>query len=107
MIYDYFPVIGSHDTVLDYAHVFSITLRNDDVQEFDARSDFIRSPGNFVQIGENVSLIKIPWTSLTAGLHTKPRSLSPATPSGKFASSVQLTKKYAWMQRRRCHERSR
>ena len=32
MIYDYFRVTGAHDTVLDYADLFSITLRNDDVQ---------------------------------------------------------------------------
>ena len=35
MIYDYFQITGAHDTVLDYADLFSITLRNDDVQEFD------------------------------------------------------------------------
>ena len=34
---DYFRVIGAHDTVLDYADLFSITLRNDDVQEFNTR----------------------------------------------------------------------
>ena len=39
MIYDYFRVTGAHDTVLDYADLFSITLRNDDVQEFDTRWD--------------------------------------------------------------------
>ena len=26
MIYDYFRVIGAHDTVLDYADLFSINL---------------------------------------------------------------------------------
>ena len=31
MIYDCFRVTGAHDTVLDYADLFSITLRNDDV----------------------------------------------------------------------------
>ena len=41
MIYDYFRVTGAHDTVLDYADLFSITLRNDDVQEFDTRWDVI------------------------------------------------------------------
>ena len=40
-MYDYFRVTGAHDTVLDYADVFSITLRNDDVQEFDTRWDEI------------------------------------------------------------------
>ena len=39
MIYDYFRVTAGHDTVLDYADLFSITLRNDDVQEFDTRWD--------------------------------------------------------------------
>ena len=37
MIYDYFRVTGAHDAVFDYADLFSITLRNDDVQEFDTR----------------------------------------------------------------------
>ena len=37
MIYDYFRVPGAHDTVLDYADVFTITLRNEDVQEFGTR----------------------------------------------------------------------
>ena len=32
MIYDDFRVTGAHDTVLDYADLFSITLRNADVQ---------------------------------------------------------------------------
>ena len=31
---DYFWVTGAHDTVLDYADLFTITLRNDDVQTF-------------------------------------------------------------------------
>ena len=41
MIYDYFRVTGAHDTVLDYVDLFSITLRNDDVQDFDTRWDEI------------------------------------------------------------------
>ena len=43
MIYDYFRVTGAHDTVLDYADLFSITLRNDDVQKTDTRWDEIIS----------------------------------------------------------------
>ena len=39
MIYDYFRVTGAHDTVLDYANLFSITLRDDNIQEFDTRWD--------------------------------------------------------------------
>ena len=41
MIHDYFRVSGAHDTVLDYADLFTIALRNDDVQEFDTRWDEI------------------------------------------------------------------
>ena len=39
MIYDYFRVTGAHDTVLDYADLFSVTLRDDNVEEFDTRWD--------------------------------------------------------------------
>ena len=39
MIYDYFWVIGAHDTVLDYADLFSVTFHDDDIQEFDTRWD--------------------------------------------------------------------
>ena len=35
MIYNYFRVIGAHDTVLDYADLLTITLCSDDVQEWD------------------------------------------------------------------------
>ena len=41
MIYDYFRVTSAHDTVLDYADSFSITLRNDNVPEFDTIWDEI------------------------------------------------------------------
>ena len=37
MIYEYFRVTGAHDTVLDYADLFSVTLRDDNIQEFDTR----------------------------------------------------------------------
>ena len=39
MIYDYFRVTGAHDTVLDCADLFSVTLHDDNVQEFDTRWD--------------------------------------------------------------------
>ena len=35
MIYDNFRVTGAHDTGLDYADLFSVTLRNDNVQDKD------------------------------------------------------------------------
>ena len=41
MIYDYFRVTGAHDTVLGCADLFTISIRNDDVQEFDTRWDEI------------------------------------------------------------------
>ena len=41
MIYDYFRVTGAQDTVLDYTGSSSVTLRDDNVQEFDTRWDEI------------------------------------------------------------------
>ena len=59
MIYDYFRVTGAHDTVLDYADLFSFNLHDDNIQE--CRYDMgrgstvyvknsIRGLGNSVQI---------------------------------------------------------
>ena len=56
MIYDYFRVTGAHDGVLDYADSFSITLRNDNVQEFDTRWDEI--PSSMTKIPSNDILEK-------------------------------------------------
>ena len=39
MIQDYFRVTGAHDTALDYADLFSLTLHDDNIQEFDTRWD--------------------------------------------------------------------
>ena len=39
MIYDYFRVSGVNESVLDYAVLFTVVLRNDDIQEFDTRWD--------------------------------------------------------------------
>ena len=39
MICDYFRVTGAHDAVLDYADLFSVTLHDDNIQEFDTRWD--------------------------------------------------------------------
>ena len=41
MIYDYFRVTGANDSVENYAGLFSIGLRNDDVEDFDTRWDEI------------------------------------------------------------------
>ena len=39
MIYEYFRVTGAHHTRLDCADLFSVTLRDDNVQEFDTGWD--------------------------------------------------------------------
>ena len=59
MINDYFRVIGAHDTVLDYADLFSVTLRNDNVQEFDTRWD-----------DALLSMTKIPSDDILESLYT-------------------------------------
>ena len=60
MIYDNFRVTGAHDTVLDCADLWSITLRNDDVQEFDKRWDEVRSSMTKIPPDDNLeSLCKL------------------------------------------------
>ena len=39
MIHHYFRVTGAHDTVLEYADLYSVTLHDDNVQDFDTRWD--------------------------------------------------------------------
>ena len=39
MICDNIRVTGAHDAVLDYADLFSVTLHDDNIQEFDTRWD--------------------------------------------------------------------
>ena len=41
LIYEYFRVIGANDSVENYADLFTIVHRNDDVQEFDSKWDGI------------------------------------------------------------------
>ena len=41
LIYEYFRVTGAHDSVENYADQFTISLRNDDIQEFDSKWDGI------------------------------------------------------------------
>ena len=41
LIYDYFRDIGIQDSVENYADLFTISLRNDDIQEFDSNWDGI------------------------------------------------------------------
>ena len=41
LIYEYFQVTGANDSVENYADLFTIGLRNDDIQEFDSKWDGI------------------------------------------------------------------
>ena len=58
LIYDYFPVTGIHDSVENYADLFTIVLRNDDIQEFDSKWD-----------GILLSMTKIPLDDILEGLY--------------------------------------
>ena len=58
LIYDYFRVTGSHDSVENYADLFTISLRNDDIQEFDSKLD-----------GILLSMTKIPHDEILEGLY--------------------------------------
>ena len=41
LIYEYFWVTGANDSVEDYVDLFTVVLRNDDIQEFDSKWDEI------------------------------------------------------------------
>ena len=41
LIYEYFRVTGANDSVERYADLFTVVLRNDDIQEFDSEWDEI------------------------------------------------------------------
>ena len=43
LIYEYFRVTGANDSVENYTDLFTIVLRNDDIQEFDSKWDKILS----------------------------------------------------------------
>ena len=58
LIYDYFRVTGVHDSVENYADLFTISLRNDDIQEFDSKWD-----------GNLLSMTKIPPDDILEGLY--------------------------------------
>ena len=58
LIYEYFRVIGVHDSVENYADLSTISLRNDDIQEFDSKWD-----------GILLSMTKIPPDDILEGLY--------------------------------------
>ena len=58
LIYDCFRVTGAHDSVENYADLFTISLRNDDIQEFVSKWD-----------GILLSMTKIPPDDILEGLY--------------------------------------
>ena len=57
LIYEYFRVTGANDSVENYADLFTTSLRNDDIQEFDSKWD-----------GILLSMTKIPFDNILEGL---------------------------------------
>ena len=58
MIYEQFRVTGTDDSVENYTDLFTIALRNDDIQEFDSKWD-----------GILLSMTKIPSDDILEGLY--------------------------------------
>ena len=58
LIYEYFRVTGAHDSVGNSADLFTIALRNDDIQEFDSKWD-----------GMLLSMTKISSDDISEGLY--------------------------------------
>ena len=58
LIYEYFRVTGANDSVENHADLFTISLRNDDIQEFDSKWD-----------GILLSMTKIPPDDILEGLY--------------------------------------
>ena len=58
LFYEYFRVTGANDSVENYADLFTISLRNDDIQEFDSKLD-----------GILLSMTKIPPDDILEGLY--------------------------------------
>ena len=58
LIYEYFQVTGANDSVENYADLFAIVLRNDDIKEFDSKWD-----------GILLSMTKIPPDEILEGLY--------------------------------------
>ena len=58
LIFEYFLVTGANDSVENYTDLFTIVLRNDDIQEFDSKWD-----------GILLSMTKIPPDDILEGLY--------------------------------------
>ena len=58
LIYEYFRVTGAHDSVENYAELFTVVFRNVDIREFDSKWD-----------GILLSMTKIPHDDILEGLY--------------------------------------
>ena len=58
LIFEHFRVTGIHDSVENYADLFTISLRNDDIQDFDSK-----------WVGILLSMTKIPSDDIFEGLY--------------------------------------
>ena len=58
LIYEYFRVTGANDSAENYADLFTIVLRKDDIQEFDSKWD-----------GILLSMTQIPSDDILEGLY--------------------------------------
>ena len=58
LISEYFRITGASDSVENYADLFTIALRNDEIQEFDSKWD-----------GILLSMTKIPSDDILEGLY--------------------------------------
>ena len=58
LIYEYFRVTGANESVENYADLFTVVVRNDDIQEFDSKWDEIL-----------LSMTKIPSDDILEGLY--------------------------------------
>ena len=58
LIYEYFRITGANDSVENYAELFTVVLRNDDIQEFGSKWD-----------GILLSMTKVPPDDILEGLY--------------------------------------
>ena len=58
LIYEHFRVTGANDSVENFADLFTISLRNDDIQEFDSKWD-----------GILLSMTKVLFDDISEGLY--------------------------------------
>ena len=91
LIYDYFRVTGSHDSVENYTELFTIVLRNDDIQEFDSKWD------GFLFL---LSMTKIPHDDILEGLYklrireSEKRTMRPEINSNDFGGVLELISRF-------------